>query len=342
MRTYHVISVLLVVAGSILLTSCGDDCCTDNEPVAAGPIHVYPDGSGSWLHIQWAVNSAVDGDTIYLADGIFQGDGNRDILISGKSITIRSISGSPNDCVIDCADSSGLSCRAFVVGSAEESTCLALDAVTIQNGNTLVDGGAILLRSASPTISRCKFINNSAKYGGAVFCDTASHAEFVDCVFLENSAGENGGAVYAWRAAPRLEGCVFYYNDAGFMGGAVSCDEGTVGPEFERCTFQENTASHGGGVSCIGTTPEFSVCYFSYNEATGSPGGQGGGLYCQQAPVVLSNCQFVGNTGTHGGGAVLTTSTPSELSSTDFIENDAVWIGGGHPAGETTGFSLSP
>jgi len=60
---------------------------------------VLPDGSGDFPTIQAAVNAAVDGDVIELADGTFTGDGNLDLEFQGKTITVRSASGDPTSVV---------------------------------------------------------------------------------------------------------------------------------------------------------------------------------------------------------------------------------------------------
>ena len=42
------------------------------------------------------------GDTILLADGVYTGDGNRDVEVWGKQVIIRSQSDDPTACIIDC------------------------------------------------------------------------------------------------------------------------------------------------------------------------------------------------------------------------------------------------
>jgi hypothetical protein len=39
--------------------------------------------------IQAGIDAAVDGDTVMGADGTYIGDGNRDLSINGKAITVR-------------------------------------------------------------------------------------------------------------------------------------------------------------------------------------------------------------------------------------------------------------
>ncbi|MHC4544424.1 MAG: hypothetical protein ACYSYL_07840, partial [Planctomycetota bacterium] len=40
--------------------------------------------------IQAAINAAANGDTVIVADGVYTGDGNRDINFKGKAITVMS------------------------------------------------------------------------------------------------------------------------------------------------------------------------------------------------------------------------------------------------------------
>lgn len=51
--------------------------------------------------IQAAINAAADGDTVMVADGVYTGDGNRNIDFKGKAITVMSENG-PENCIIDC------------------------------------------------------------------------------------------------------------------------------------------------------------------------------------------------------------------------------------------------
>jgi len=74
---------------------------------------VKPDGTGDAPTIQAAVDSLSSGDEIVLADGVYTGEGNRDVYNSEKLFAISSQSGVPADCVIDCQGSEGEPHRAF-------------------------------------------------------------------------------------------------------------------------------------------------------------------------------------------------------------------------------------
>ena len=69
-------------------------------------ITVNWDGSGDYTTIQAAIDDANDGDMVVVADGIYTGEGNRDIDFKGKAITVKSENG-PEDCIVDCESSFG-------------------------------------------------------------------------------------------------------------------------------------------------------------------------------------------------------------------------------------------
>ena len=62
--------------------------------------------------IQSGVNSAVDGDTVLVAPGIYTGTGNRDISLFGKIITLKSAEG-PSLTVMDIEGSPSSIHRGF-------------------------------------------------------------------------------------------------------------------------------------------------------------------------------------------------------------------------------------
>lgn len=102
--------VALAVAGGALAVAGGAPAAT---------LTVQPDGGGAYPTIQAAVQAAQPGDTIELADGIFAGDGNRDVDLLGKAITIRSQSGDAASCVIDAEGNVEDTHRCFILASGE-------------------------------------------------------------------------------------------------------------------------------------------------------------------------------------------------------------------------------
>ncbi len=119
--------------------------------------------------IQAAINVAVDGDVVIVADGVYTGTGNRDIDYLGKALTVRSESG-PESCIIDCQASSGNRHRGFFFHT-NETAAAVLNGFTIQNGFAPYNapceasGGGILCKdNANPTIQNCIIRGNRAVY----------------------------------------------------------------------------------------------------------------------------------------------------------------------------------
>jgi len=206
--------------------------------------------------IQDAIDSAVDGDIVIVADGIYTGDGNRDIDFRGKAITLMSENG-PEHCIIDCLANILEPHRAFHFRNFEGSDSV-LDGFTITGGNVKGEsysfyhgyGGAIYCRQfCSPTIKNCMLKANSAKYGGAICCDSAS-PKIMNCVFADNSADWNGGAIYfSWYSNPTLTNCLFMGNSAWRSGGGIANFNRNI-VNLTNCTFVANSAIYGNALSC--------------------------------------------------------------------------------------------
>jgi len=113
--------------------------------------------------IQAAINACNNGDTVVVADGIYNGDGNRDIDFDGKAITVRSQNG-PDNCIIDCQGTETEPHRGFYFHSGEGSNSV-LDGVTIMDAyaggsGSNSRGGGIYCSRASPRINNCILIQN--------------------------------------------------------------------------------------------------------------------------------------------------------------------------------------
>ena len=102
------------------------------EPKIGFIFSVLPDGSGDYPTIQAAIDDVLDGDIVELADGVFTGEGNRDLNFNGRPITVRSASGDPDACIIDCGGDPEEH-RGFNFISGEDAASI-LEGITIRNG----------------------------------------------------------------------------------------------------------------------------------------------------------------------------------------------------------------
>jgi hypothetical protein len=209
---------------------------------------VNPYGTGDFPTIQSAIESVQDGDVIELTDGVFRGEGNRDIDYLGKAITVRSQSGNAEVCIIDCEGSASQRHRGFLFRNYFGPSAV-LEQVTVTGGyapGSFGLGGAVMCSvGVSPTLRDCRFVGNYATAGGGVYCAWASPT-LNGCVFIENSAVVGGGMICV-DGAPVLLGCGFFNNTAEDNGGGFK-GAGYAFAQFEGCTFAWNASGTGGGI----------------------------------------------------------------------------------------------
>lgn len=107
--------------------------------VAPGLAEVYtlnPDGTGDFPTIQSAIVNSQHGDIIQLEDGVYNGTGNYNIDFMGRNVTLCSVSGNAENCVIDIEGISGnyISEQGLLLDSGEGPDCVIRD-LTIINGD---------------------------------------------------------------------------------------------------------------------------------------------------------------------------------------------------------------
>jgi predicted outer membrane repeat protein len=292
--------------------------------LSAATWHVKADGSGDVATIMAAVSAAASGDTILLADGTFSGNGNRDIPVDYKSLTVRSASGDPDLCIIDCGGSAPQNHLAFDI-RFDGTPPVVLDGVTIRGGYNSSAGAVYIAKSSTAavtaTLKGCKFSNNhsdweggaiivtsgcsvtamgctfsggTASYGAAVTLMTGSPAStFTGCTFSDNTAsgvGSVGGAISMSGTAAVLDNCVLTGNSAGMYGGAIYCEENsTLG--LTGCTLSANSSpGSGGAIFCEESALSLTGCVSLRNSCDGL----GASVYCATgASVEITSCSFV-------------------------------------------------
>ncbi len=220
--------------------------------VPAAETHVVdPGGSGDFPTIQTAIDASQDGDVVELTDGVFAGEGNRDLDFLGKRITLRSQGGDPEACIVDCQGSADDPHRGVFFRSGEGIESV-LAGVTIRNGFAQGEvpydcGAGIFCKSgSSPTLERCIFADNTAPEGGGggVYADSCS-PRLTNCIFMGNLA-EAGGGIDCANGSAILLDCQFHNNTATWGGAVICCYD--PGPSLEGCLFQGNSANYGGAV----------------------------------------------------------------------------------------------
>ncbi|MBN1507431.1 MAG: S8 family serine peptidase [Sedimentisphaerales bacterium] len=271
--------------------------------------------------IQAAIDDAWNGDTVWVADGTYSGEGNIDIDLHGKAITVRSENG-PQSCIIDCRGEG----RAFLIHGGESKDAV-LDGLTITNGGGVEYGGAIRCIASHPTIRNCMILRNSAaQSGGGLGNCYGSSPTVVNCTFQDNTCSMSrlvgwGGALANRRdSSPTIQDCTFLANSASSAGAVGNVDDSR--PRIIRCTFRDNVAGRFGGA--IGnwdrSHPIFTGCRFFANVARDSGAGM-----CNRdtSDVTAANCIFSGNHADHDGGAMRVVGATVTLTNCTISGNDA-------------------
>jgi parallel beta-helix repeat protein/predicted outer membrane repeat protein len=279
-------------------------------------IHV-PD---EYSTIQAAIDVSWDGGTVWVADGTYTGQGNRDIDFIGKAIMVRSENG-PNNCIIDCNGSESENHRGFYFHNSEDP-CSVLDGFTTANG-WAQEGGGILCQNSSPTIRNCIVACNLARDGGGLFNMSGSPL-LTDCIFSDNYTEGNGGGIRIEHGNPILADCTFSNNSAGDYGGGMAAADCTV--MLTYCTFNKNSAGvRGGAVRNESSTPTFIGCTFSENYS----GEDGGGVRNEESGCTFINCTFSENSTAVDGGGMFNIDSDTVLTGCNFVANSAGEEGGG-------------
>lgn len=281
---------------------------------AAGTITIQADGNGDAPTIQAGIIAASDGDEVVLLEGVYTGDGNRDITLMGKAITVRSTD--PDNPVVvaatilDCQGTSAQPHRGFRIDSAESAD-------SILAGLT-VTGGYAPEEAVQPEAG-------GSSEGGAIFCHD-SDPTIVNCVIRDNTAADWGGGIYCHGGAPVIRGCEFHGNHAGVKGGGIYGGAGST-TTIAGCTVSGNSADlGGGGIRILSATGYIANCRISGNET-----GTGGGiLLCVGSNAIIVNCLIVRNEAAETGGGIFDGSKLSTtISNCTILENTAANRGGG-------------
>lgn len=232
--TIVLVAIQLAVGAVVTAATHYVDVYSDN------PVSPYVTWETAASDIQSAVDVAVAGDEIVVADGTYMLQS--EICVT-NDISIVSTNGAHHTTI----DAQNL-CRAFNLTNA---ACV-VSGFRIINGYTMLNGGAILCTDNTPAITKCVFYNNRANIGGAVEAGSVSNS-----VFVNNSAVSGGGAL----SDSIVYNSVMTRNSA-VIGGALA------NSQLYSCTVTRNSATTkaGGTDSCFAYN---SIIY--YNTAPSDP-----------------------------------------------------------------------
>jgi hypothetical protein len=310
----HVVLSLVtagLLLGSLLLLLSGAP-----QPARAdsGPLFVSPTGSGSACahsqpcSLQTALDQATNGDTIYLAGGIYTGAGGAVVTLT-KSVGLyggwyAAASGPPvrdPEFIVATLDGQGERRAVYVA----EGVNAVLDGLYLTNGAT-------------------------GDKGGGIFSEMGSRTTLNDCHMFNNAAGSHGGGAY-FRGDATLTANWIHDNTAGGNGGGVilihNGDTTLTGNEI-----YDNSAFWGGGVQTYMSDATLSNNDIYLNRAEES----GGGANINETDgnhVALVGNRVYSNTAMFGGGVIVgncsVTMTGNVIHDNDALQGAGLWFASG-------------
>ena len=263
--------------------------------------------------IQAALNAAAaSGDTILVSSGTFF-ESNLDPM--GKAVTVRGTGAT----IIDAGGSG----RALICNSGEGADTI-FDDLQFRNGSSLVNGGAVLIESASPTFCRCQMWSSSAASGsGGGVAIVGGTPTFIDCQIRENDAINGGGVFIDDGATPVFEDCQIWSNDSTGNGGGIHCRDGSA-VTITGGSLQVNTTDgRGGGMYCAtGGDADVFDCEFRSNVTDVN----GAGVHLSAGcTVVLDQCYFArGDALTGSGAGVSVNAGTATITNSLFEEGESI------------------
>ncbi len=199
-----------------------------------------------------------------------------------------------------------------------------LQNITLQQGDALVNGGAIEASGGQVFLENVRMLNNrSAVAGGAIYCYNGvlsiAHSQF------EGNQAVSGGAIYNDGCEVDIVETTFYNNQTtggGGRGGAV--ENAPLGKMTVRSSrFTGNSALDGGAIYVAsGSTAVLDVVTLSANH-----GGYGGGLENSGA-LTMTNSLLTGNVVSGSGGGLWNLGGTALVQRTTFSGNTASEGGG--------------
>ncbi len=256
-------------AGRPTLTTCSFTANTATDHQGGG---VSTKGGAATL-----TGCVFDGNAAHMGGGMYNWNGSSPTLTDCSFANNQAISGGGGGVQQDGGVAVFAGCN-FVGNVAEWGGGLQTWAQAnvmvkgcLFEGNVAVSatdgaGGAMLHQSSTVTVAACTIRNNTAPWGGGMYCWDGGKVRATDCVITANAARQmNGGGVFNNGSHLLLANCVLAGNTTVSAGGGVfNWNHATT--TMAGCTLHANAAERAGG-----------------------------GLCCTQAQAVVSNCILWGN-----------------------------------------------
>ena len=350
----------LLLSAFLFLFSSWSSAATIYVNAAAAGANTGANWTDAFTSLQSALAIAVNGDEIWVAQGLYKPSVQVDVNGSGGSdpreVTFQIPSGvalyggfAGGELLLT---DRGRAANPAILSGDIDNNDLNLD------GNNIAETPADIVGNNAYHVIYTQSVSATTRLDG--FIVTAGEAgDFLPLGFSPNRRGGgwyNADMPPGDLSSPTIENCRFSGNYADERGGALSIGSftaGTYAPTIRNCQFTGNEALRSGGaLYLLGDASVVEDCYFTENRATNISGGDtgpgsGGGAYLIASNAQFTKCIFFNNSATGnptgafeggGGGAVYVNhNTPStdnigasfpRFVSCSFMDNHAGGNGG--------------
>jgi hypothetical protein len=224
--------------------------------------------------------------TIHLADGVYSPSTNDEFFPVTIIDNISLIGESREGVILDAENMTG-------VMHIESNSNSEIKYMTLRNGYH-GQGGGIFIESSEPYLAHLTIKDNSASYGGGIYCILNSNLILFDVIISNNAAYYCGGGIAVDNNSElSIENAIINNNSATYGGGLYirDCDDPAT---LTNILVTDNCSDQGGGILCYSSDLYLRNATISNNSALGNSG-QGGGLCCygfyyNSSEIDLLNC----------------------------------------------------
>ncbi|MFK7948096.1 MAG: beta strand repeat-containing protein, partial [Saprospiraceae bacterium] len=266
---------------------------------------------------------------------ILSGDFNSDDVVTGSGSTLSFSNNTENayHVMIDKSPTKAAIIDGFTIqgGKANGSGDISYSNDTFDRNS----GGGISNLGSGSTFTNLIFSNNSASYGGGMYC--YSDPDITNVVFSRNSAS-SGGGIYLRFYTPALRNVVFSGNLAGTGGGMYHSSSNSL--SIYHATFIGNSAANRGGgmYGSLWSSPSLYRTVFYGNTATNGNPDQHGSFNTSLSSYnasdgVGTNGNLANNTGfvSLSSDPFINSSDPDGLDNIWMTPDDGLVLASGNP-----------
>lgn len=242
---------------------------------APGPVHDGKTWTTAFLTITDALNLATPGSEIWVAGSALDTEAGTyyerltlfngvTILggFAGNEISKSQRDPSAYDTIID-----GGGGGSVITAPAEITSVTTLDGFVAKNGSGkpisgFTYGGGVYC-AGSPVINSLVVTGNNSAYGAGIYCETGASPTITNCQIVANSASQQGGGIYV-SGGPSIRNNTIADNTAAGDGGGIYCNTGNTSIVNNVIAFNSSGIKKAAGAPYLGNNCLYGNTAYSY------------------------------------------------------------------------------